>query len=277
MVATPRRPPFSSGSVCAERLTSSKASGARASGPTRRSTGSSPPNGLPADPAGHTEHAKQSAEGTHSFLRLHRLRRAVHAADTLDSDPVRHRATVASQAEERSGLRPSTLMVAVLVVTALEYAVWCFVQGQGITLTGDEPHYLVIATSLTHLDPHVLWAYQRVSHTHYIDIGPQLTLAATNTFVGPHGPLSVHDIGLPMLIAPCFAVGGTGGALLGFDLLLAIGFVVLHQRASRLAGLGTAGRWVFAVAMAGPALWLASTQLYPDLISGLFLAVAFVE
>jgi hypothetical protein len=167
--------------------------------------------------------------------------------------------------------------VAVLVVTALEYAVWCFVQGQGITLTGDEPHYLVIAMSLTHLDPHVLWAYQRVSETHYIDIGPQLTSAATNTFVGPHGPVSVHDIGLPMLIAPFFAVGGTGGALLGFDLLLAIGFVVLHQRASRLAGLGAAGRWVFAVTMAGPALWLATTQLYPDLISGLFLAVAYVE
>jgi len=213
----------------------------------------------------------------YSIHRLHRLRTAVHAADTLDSDPVRHRSTVASQAEDRSGLRPSTLIVAVLVVTALEYAVWCFVQGQGITLTGDEPHYLVIAMSLTHLDPHVLWAYQRVSHTHYIDIGPQLTLAATNTFVGPHGPLSVHDIGLPMLIAPFFAVDGTGGALLGFDLLLAIGFVVLHQRASRLAGLGTAGRWVFAVTMAGPALWLASTQLYPDLVSGLFLAVAFVE
>ena len=177
----------------------------------------------------------------------------------------------------RSGPRPSALVLAVLVVTALEYAVWSFVQGQGVTLTGDEPHYLIIALSLTHLDPHILWAYERVHQTHYIDVGPLVDLATTHSFIGPHGQISVHDIGLPMLIAPFFAVGGTGGALLGFDLLLAVGFVVLHQRASRLAGLGATGQWVFAVVLAAPALWLASTQLYPDLISGLFLAVAFVE
>jgi hypothetical protein len=184
---------------------------------------------------------------------------------------------VLTEAHEVVPVRPRMLAVAVLLVTALQYAVWCFVQGQGVTLTGDEPHYLVIAMSLTHLDPHVLWAYVQVAQTHYIDIGPMVTSASTHTFVGPHGPVSVHDLGLPMLIAPFFALGGTGGALLGFELLLAIGFVVLHQRASRLAGLGTTGQWVFAVILAGPALWLASTQIYPDLLGGLFLAVAFVE
>ena len=103
---------------------------------------------------------------------------------------MRHRADAASQAEDGSGLRPTTLIVAVLVVTALEYAVWCFVQGQGITLTGDEPHYLVIAMSLTHLDPHVLWAYQRVSQTHYIDIGRAADMAGHQHVVGPHGPVT---------------------------------------------------------------------------------------
>jgi len=192
-------------------------------------------------------------------------------------DLVKHRTIVLPAAPDSVGPRPTTLAVAVLLISALEYAVWCFVQGQGVTLTGDEPHYLVIAMSLTHLDPHVLWAYERVAQTHYIHLGSQLTAASTHTFAGPHGSLSVHDIGLPMLIAPFFALGGTGGALLGFDLLLAIGFVTLHQRASRLARLSNTGQWVFAILMSGPALWLASTQLYPDLIGGLFLGVAFVE
>ena len=173
--------------------------------------------------------------------------------------------------------RPSSLVAAVLLITALEFTVRYFVHNRGVTLSGDEPHYQVIAMSLTHLDPHVLWAYERVAQTHSIQLGSQMTSAATHTFVGPHGPLSVHDIGLPMLIAPFFAVGGTGGALLGFQLLLAFGFVVLHQRASQLARLKKTGRWAFAIFLSGPALWLASTQLYPDLMGGLFLAVAFVE
>lgn len=171
----------------------------------------------------------------------------------------------------------TSFAIAVLLVTIAEYIVFAFVTGQGVALTGDEPHYLVIAMSLTHLDPHVVWAYERVNQTQYIATGSHGSVLVTDAFRGPHGYISVHDIGLSALIAPFFAVGGTGFALLGYKLLLAICIVTLHRRASKLAGLGSTGQWAFAIAMAGPALWLATVQLYPDLISGLFLAIAFVE
>jgi hypothetical protein len=73
------------------------------------------------------------------------------------------------------------------------------------------------------------------------------------------------------------AIGSVTLAMLGYFGLIALGVVCLHQRASRLGGLGRVGRAVFAVSLAAPALWLASTQVYPDLIAGLMLASVFVE
>jgi hypothetical protein len=59
--------------------------------------------------------------------------------------------------------------------------------------------------------------------------------------------------------------------------LTALGFVCIHQRASLLAKLERRGQLVFALVLAAPALWLAATQVYPDLLSGVLLAMALVE
>ena len=65
--------------------------------------------------------------------------------------------------------------------------------------------------------------------------------------------------------------------MFGLFLVIALGAVCLHQRGSRLAGLQRGARWVFALSLAAPAMWLASTQVYPDLVAGLLLGCAFVE
>ncbi len=165
-----------------------------------------------------------------------------------------------------------------VAVTVAEQLVLALVHARGIGLSGDQPHYLVIAEALTHFDVHPLAAYHHDQLTRQITSWPAvLSAGVTHTFAGPHGTVSVHDIGLPVLLAPFFAIGGVTSALLGYQLVLAVGFVALHRRASGLAGLGGRGQVVFALAMAGPALWLAATQLYPDLIAGVVLAVAVVE
>ena len=98
-----------------------------------------------------------------------------------------------------------------------------------------------------------------------------------HAFTGPHGVIFAQGIGLPALLAPFIAVGNVPLALVAFFTVNAIGFVFIHQRASRLADLGRDGQLVFALALAGPALWLAATQIYPDLISGIFLACGLIE
>ncbi len=104
------------------------------------------------------------------------------------------------------------------------------------------------------------------------------TPQAVHAFLsGPHGPVFAQGIGLPALLAPFMALGSVTAAVLGYFWLLAVGVVCLHQRASRLGGLGRGGRIVFALSLAAPALWLASTQIYPDLLAGLLLASAFIE
>lgn len=177
--------------------------------------------------------------------------------------------------------RAAWLVTAWVALTALTYGVYRFMKHQGAGLTGDAPHYLITARALTHLSPHVTWAYQHEARVHeFLNWPPPSTAAslmADQVFAGPHGVVSAHGLGLPIVLCPFVAVGGLLGGLLGFFGLTALGVVYLHQRASRLAGLGAAGQVLFAVVLAAPALWLAATQIYPDLPSGLLFAVAVLE
>jgi hypothetical protein len=55
------------------------------------------------------------------------------------------------------------------------------------------------------------------------------------------------------------------------------GLILVHRRVTNLAGLGRRGQVLLGLAFAGPAMLLAVTQIYPDLISGVLLACALVE
>lgn len=182
----------------------------------------------------------------------------------------------------RPGLvRAAWLVAAWAATTAVTYGVYRFMRHEGAGLTGDAPHYLITALALTHLSPHVTWAYQHEARAHqFLNWPPPSTAASLMTaqvFAGPHGVVSAHGLGLPIVLCPFVAVGGLLGGLLGFFGLTALALVYLHQRASRLAGLRWPGQVLFAVVLAAPAMWLATTQIYPDLPSGLLFAVAIVE
>ncbi len=195
----------------------------------------------------------------------------------------RHR--VQAAADTGQGRRPSRfigLVAWTVVVIMGEIAAWLLVRSQGNLISGDSPHYLIAALSLSHLTMDVIPAYAKDMVTHAIyDWAPGTTVRtpyAIHAFLpGPHGPVFAQGIGLPALLAPFMAVGSVPAALFGYFTAQAAGVAVLHQRAARLADLGRSGRVVLALALAAPALWLATTQVYPDLISGIFLGCGFVE
>jgi hypothetical protein len=172
------------------------------------------------------------------------------------------------------------LLVVWVSITALITALWAFLQTQKIGLTGDEPHYLIEAFSLTHFTPHVAWAYQQDFQTHAIfnwAPGIKLDINTGQIFYGPHGIIASHDLGIPILVAPGMAIAGRNGAMALYFAIEVAGLIFIHQRMSRLVRLSRRSRWLFAIAIAGPALWIAGTQLYPDLIGGIFVACALVE
>jgi hypothetical protein len=187
--------------------------------------------------------------------------------------------------QQRSrGAGPLTFVLyaaAVVILTLAEYRVWVYVRARGVVITGDEPHYLVLAAALSHFTVHVLPYYQHdfLTHTFYSwPAGATLgTRGLTHTFTGPHGTVSAHGLGVPAILAPFLAVGGKRLAFAGLFAVEAVGFAYLHWRVSGLAKLSTGARIVFAVAMAGPAVWLAATQIYPDLIAGILIACAVAE
>jgi hypothetical protein len=184
---------------------------------------------------------------------------------------------------DTDGFRPArwlTVALAVIAIVIGEILTWFLLRSQGTLISGDSPHYLIAAETLRHLSVHVLPQYSADLASHYIYAWPQgatLSTMGVHAFTGPHGVIFAQGIGIPVFLAPFIAVGGVPLALVAFFTLNAIGFVFVHQRASQLAGLGRNGQVVFALALACPALWLAATQIYPDLISGIFLACGLLE
>ncbi len=164
----------------------------------------------------------------------------------------------------------------VAVAVGVEVLLSWFMTGHGVSLGGDEPTYIAGALAMVHLSPHLdrvapagLGQYIRPVPIHGFDV---------ETFLGPHGRVSELDPGMGVLLAPFVAVGPAyDGALVGFLAVNSAGLVLIHRRASRLTGLGRRGQVLLAVMLASPALLVAMTQIYPDLISGILIACAILE
>jgi hypothetical protein len=176
--------------------------------------------------------------------------------------------------------RWSPLAAAIVVLVALDAAVYAFVKRKGVAETGDEPHYLVVARAVSHFTVHPLQAYKVDLRTHQLfdwAAGTRPTNLVLQLYDGPHGAVSEHPVGLSVLLAPFVALGGAGPARLGLMALNSAGFVYFFHRASALSRLGLRARVVFALVLTGPAVWVAATQIYPDFLTGVLLACALVD
>ncbi len=164
---------------------------------------------------------------------------------------------------------------------ALELGIIWITRLHGANTTGDEVWYLVESQALWHLHPQTLSVVAADFHHHTFSAFPPGTTIHTphtlEVFRGPHGEVGIFEPGLPVLLAPFFNLGGELVARAGLMSVEIAGFVFLHRRVSLLAGLHRRSQVLLGLMFAAPAVLIATTQIFPDLISGVLLACAVVE
>jgi len=144
--------------------------------------------------------------------------------------------------------------------------------------TGDEPHYMVIANSISRY--HTLEttpAYRDMFNTSLLNLpGQTPDQHNTHAIAGPHGLFSEHNIGLPFLIAIPLRIAGVTGARLAMA-LIASGVAALAYVSTGLSVQDSRLRALLAVALSGAAPFVASAgQMYPDLPAGLLFGIALL-
>jgi hypothetical protein len=139
--------------------------------------------------------------------------------------------------------------------------------------TGDEPHYLLAADSLLHGEGFALdGRWSAIASSGY-DPGDHLAdlprQSAPSLRAPGHFPL--HDLGLSLLLALPFAIGGRALAVASVGVAMAAAVALAHRAAGRLVG----PRPALAAALIGglsvPALTY-SGQLFPDSVMPLAVA-----
>lgn len=173
-------------------------------------------------------------------------------------------------------LRKYYLLIALglyYLLTLLTFSVW-EVRGQ-YRLTGDEPHYLIMSQGLLHRQLEQSAAYRQEFHDKTIyppGLAPADAIPSpdnTHAVQGPNGLFNVHNLGLPILLAIPFLLGGIIGAKLFMISLCGLAVVTVwklsgmfaHQDKHRLLA-------TMAATLVLPLL-AAASQLYPDLLAGI--------
>jgi hypothetical protein len=167
------------------------------------------------------------------------------------------------------------------VFVTLSTAALALIRHAGGNIGGDEPYYLVEAVSIGHF--HTLnlnpgFNYAVIHHTIFpwnATPGPRLaaTLGQGHPYLKDGLYLPGHAIGLSALLAvPMYL--GTGATVFVLIVLLAALATGLAYLVAQVARIGAP----LAIALIGllflsPAYVLATTQVYPDLISGLIIAI----
>jgi hypothetical protein len=194
--------------------------------------------------------------------------------------PAHFRSTVRERHTRRAVYLAAVLVIVVVVLTAGEHWLADWLRGAGVGVVGDQPAYLSQAQALLKGTVHTYGVYRQDLARHYFSAFPphtKMSSAVFESFRGPRGVVSPFEPGMALLIAPFMAIGGQGGAFIGLFAVEAAGLTLVHRRATSLCRLGWRAQVFLAVAMVSPAVAVAATQLYPDLISGIALAAAAVE
>jgi hypothetical protein len=142
-------------------------------------------------------------------------------------------------------------------------------------ITGDEPHYLVVADSIVdHGSFEITDAYreefdrQRISPVPLAPPATQPTPENSHGADGPRGLYSVHAIGLPLVLAVPLAVGGVELARLVLLAFGAFGVLAACWAARALLPAGWERAAAVGVVATGMTFVTASNQVYPDLPAG---------
>jgi hypothetical protein len=134
-----------------------------------------------------------------------------------------------------------------------------------VSLTGDEPHYLILAHSL--VKDHDFDLSNNYKRQDYLAFYPApLDPHTIRNYRGEEMP--IHDIGLSLLVIPGYVVGGRIGVMLQLNLLAAVVAVVTYALSRHLGGRDrTALIYTYLFFFSAPLCYFAS-QLYPELLGG---------
>lgn len=168
--------------------------------------------------------------------------------------------------------KPGFVVLPIIVVSWFIYAWLIPLVMVTWKVTGDEPHYLLAAYSLTHdgdLDLKNNYLHRDYAAFYAADyLDPHVKQQPNGAW------LLVHDIGLPILIAPAFALAGRLGVM---QFMAVVGALLAGQTfllAWEVSGKFWAGllAWL-GLAFAAP-LSLYVFQIYPELVGSLFVLFA---
>ncbi|MDD0970029.1 MULTISPECIES: hypothetical protein [Pseudomonas] len=148
------------------------------------------------------------------------------------------------------------------------------------TLTGDEPHYLVMASGIAkhHTFEQTLpykeeFATKEIFKWGMAAANDTPAPANTHATLGPHGLYNYHNVGLPLLLALPFVLGGIIGAKL-FLIFCGALVVLVVWKVTGLFSPDLRHRF-FSTLLACVSLPLipAANQVYPDMLGGLLSAL----
>lgn len=160
-------------------------------------------------------------------------------------------------------------------LVALAFAVYALLGGRipgAARAQGDEPHYLLMAHSLVHdgdLDLENQYAERQYAPFYGGELERHVSGATR-----PGTAYSTHAPGLPVLIAPAYALGGYRGAVLLLSLLVALGAALLRDVVAEEFPDGWTALGTWAVVAFTPLLPVYALALYPETVA--VVAVALV-
>ena len=153
--------------------------------------------------------------------------------------------------------------LAFVALLAVRYA-------QVLPPVGDEPHYLIVAQSLlADRDLTVANNYERGDYSRYYGgaLSPHYARPALDG-----SQYSFHAPGLPVMIAPAFAIGGYPAVVAWIAAIAALGTVFVWKAAHALTGDAMSAWFAWATAALTAPMILEGTLVYPDAVAGTILA-----
>lgn len=175
-------------------------------------------------------------------------------------------------AGERLSTRAQQRPAALFVIAAALYLPAGWHYGQRLHASGDEPHYLLMAQSLARSgDLDLRDDFAREDYREYV---PALAAPHYGAPRADGRPYPAHSPGLPLLLAPVYALGGRAACLALMALLAAALGVQIHALALQAGATPAAALWAWAAASLGAPLAFYALHIYTEVPSALALALA---
>ncbi len=140
-----------------------------------------------------------------------------------------------------------------------------------VPASGDEVEYLMLAQSLWR--EHDLDLADNFARGDQLEFMAGLSEMPFGTFRADGRPITTHSVGLPLLLAPVYALGGRPACVLLMALLGALLTLETGRLARLLTGSEVAARWAWLLA-AGPPVFFYSFHTYTEVPSALALVAA---